>query len=224
MNIAINASQASSAASTAASNAARSANALGQQDFLTLMTAQLQNQNPLAPMENGEFLAQMAQFSTVSGIDRMNDTLSSIGEGMRDFRIATASNMLGHSVLVPSSIARADESGAIHGAVDLEDPVSAMVVSFSDARTGQILHSESYGAQSQGMVGFAWEDVPADLVAARAPIRVTVQATSDTGTREIGSSVYARVISARTIPGESDVTLQVEDYGALNALEIEAFR
>ena len=52
-------------------NTPKTPKSLGQEDFLKLMTTQLQNQDPFAPMENGEFIAQMAQFSTVTGITEM---------------------------------------------------------------------------------------------------------------------------------------------------------
>ena len=51
---------------------------LGQEDFLKLMTTQLQNQDPFAPMENGDFIAQMAQFSTVTGITSMDESLKNV--------------------------------------------------------------------------------------------------------------------------------------------------
>ena len=102
---------ATTAATTGTSAAPSASAAIGQQDFLTLMLAQLKNQDPLKPMENGEFLAQLAQFSTVGGIEKVNDTLASLGSGMRDFRIATAANLLGHEVLVPGNIARPGADG-----------------------------------------------------------------------------------------------------------------
>lgn len=196
---------------------------LGQSDFLTLMLAQLQAQDPLNPMENGEFVAQLAQFSTVSGIEKINGTLEGLGDGMRDFRVATAANLLGHSVLVPGSVARAGADGAIHGIVDLPEAVSSAVVTFSDAKTGAILNTQPMGAQPAGLMGFDWSDMPADLVKNRTPVRVTVSATTEAGTKQIGPQVYARVLSAQAGAG-ADMTLQVEDYGALNALEIEALR
>ena len=76
---------------------------LGQSDFLKLMTTQLQNQDPFAPMENGDFIAQMAQFSTVTGIAEMGENLKSLSNQLGEFRIATATNLLGHSVLVPGN-------------------------------------------------------------------------------------------------------------------------
>jgi len=204
-----------------ASTAPRST-ALGQQDFLTLLTAQLKNQNPLKPMENAEFLSQMAQFSTVAGIDRINDTLGGFGGSLRDMRISMATTLLGQSVLVPGSVAYPDKEGAIRGAVDLPRPVEALSVTYTDARNGAILHSETLGAQAPGLVGFDWTDVPASLVAQRSPVRVSISAIEDGQNVPLDPQVYARVLSASA--GGEDVTLQVEGFGALNSLEIAAFR
>lgn len=198
---------------------------LGQQDFLTLLTAQMQNQDPLSPMENGEFLAQMAQFSTVAGIDRVNDTLTGMTANTRDFRMATATNLLGHQVLVPSNIARADENGRVAGVIDLPEDAENVMISYTDTRTGEVLHREDLGRQTAGLVGFEWSGLPEDLKLNRSAMRVSATVTTAEGTSDIGSSVYARVISARADGYASDnVTLEIEDYGAMNALEVTAFR
>ena len=84
--------------------AAGSKDSLGQAEFLQLMTTQLQNQDPFAPMENGDFIAQMAQFSTVTGITEMGSTLQGIADQLGEFRIATAANLLGSSVMILSLI------------------------------------------------------------------------------------------------------------------------
>ena len=70
----------------------------------------LQNQDPFAPMENAEFIAQMAQFSTVTGITEMGASLKGIAEQLGEFRIATAANLLGDSVMIPGNYARPDEA------------------------------------------------------------------------------------------------------------------
>ena len=105
-------------------------NSLGQEDFLKLMTTQLQNQDPFAPMENGEFIAQMAQFSTVTGITEMGQTLKGLSDKLNEFRIATASDLLGNSVLVPGNLVRPNKEGEIHGIIDLPSPSSETSVSF----------------------------------------------------------------------------------------------
>ena len=92
---------------------------LGQSDFLKLMTTQLQNQDPFSPMENGDFIAQMAQFSTVTGITEINNNLTNLGERLEPNRIATAASFLGTSVLVPGQTVTPDDNGEIHGVIDL---------------------------------------------------------------------------------------------------------
>lgn len=197
---------------------------LGQQDFLRLLTAQLKNQDPLKPLENTEFLGQMAQFSTVAGIDRINATLAGQNSGSRDMRISMAANMLGHSVLVPGAVARPDADGAIRGAVELTEPVEALAITYADARTGEILHTQNLGAHGAGLVGFEWAQLSGDQVAGRIPVRVSLNASQAGVVRNLDPQVYARVLSARASSGGEDVTLEVEDFGALNTLEIVSFR
>ena len=112
---------------------------LGQSDFLKLMTTQLQNQDPFAPMENAEFIAQMAQFSTVTGITDMNSTLSNMADQLGEFRIATAANLLGSSVMIPGNYARPDETGEIHGMLDLPSASGITNLTFSNT-AGDVLH------------------------------------------------------------------------------------
>lgn len=211
-------------ASTSSATETDFSGAIGQQDFLTLMLAQLRNQDPLQPMENGEFLAQLAQFSTVSGIEKVNTTLSSFTEGMGDFRISTAANLLGHEVLVPGNVARPGSDGSVNGVVDLPADASSVTVSYSDAASGTLLHTQTFANQTAGLMGFSWADLPANMIEARSPVRITVSATTAEGTAQVGPSVFARVLSASTGTTAADMTLQVEDYGALNALEVETVR
>ena len=197
---------------------------LGQKDFLRLMTAQLQNQDPFAPMENGEFLAQMAQFSTVSGLDSVNATLSSISGQIAGNRISTGASLLGRHVLVPGTLARPDDSGQIHGTVQLEQATARLTVRYLDAATGEELARQDMGAQAAGTVAFGWADVPEAVAFARSPVRIAVTAEGATGPATVAPSVYARVTGVE-MPGEgTDINLRIEDYGVRNSLEIGALR
>jgi flagellar basal-body rod modification protein FlgD len=197
---------------------------LGQEDFLRLLSAQLQNQDPLKPLDNAEFLSQMAQFSTVSGIDRMNATLDGLAGGQRGTGIAMAAELLGRQVLVPGSVTRPDAAGAVHGAVTLDKPAEAVVVTWTDAGTGEILHSQTLGPQPAGTTEFAWQDVPPEMAAGRSAIGLSVSALRGGAASLEEAQVYARVLSANTGATGSDVTLQIEDFGLLDGLEIERFR
>lgn len=222
VNAATGASATFTAAAAANAGPNRTGNGdLGQQDFLTLMTAQLQNQDPFAPMENGEFLAQMAQFSTVAGLDRVNTTLSEIGSQIGGNRIATASSLLGQQVLVPGSLARPDAAGGVHGVADLQEAASAVTVIYSDAETGAELHRQDMGAQPAGLMGFDWDGLPAEIVTSRGAVRVAIQVDGDTPAEPF---VYARVVGVQMPESGQDMTLRVEDYGLRSSLEITDIR
>ena len=196
---------------------------LGQQDFLKLMTTQLQNQDPFAPMENAEFIGQMAQFSTVTGIAEMGEALKSISSQLNEFRIATASNMLGTSVMIPGNYARIDSEQTINGMVDLPKASAQTEIRFTDA-TGNILHSKQLGAQASGLVGFSWEDIPAEITDKNEPVRIEAFADFGNGVESITPSIFAEVLAASTGDKTQGVILDVRDYGEILATDVQRFR
>ena len=196
---------------------------LGQADFLKLMTTQLQNQDPFAPMDNADFIAQMAQFSTVTGITDMGQTLKGMSDQLQEFRIATASNLLGHSVLVPGNLARPDENGEIHGVLDLPSSASTSNIRFTNEQ-GEILHQVEMGAQPRGLVGFSWMDIPSEILELGDVIRVEAYADTGRGLEAVSPSVFADVLAATTGNGLDGVQLDVRDYGTISASEVIKFR
>jgi len=196
---------------------------LGQEDFLKLMTTQLQNQDPFAPMENAEFIAQMAQFSTVTGITEMGESLKGLASQLKEFRIATASSLLGSSVMVPGNVARPDSNGEIHGMIDLPSTSTMTQLTFSDA-AGTPIHSMDLGPNPAGLVGFSWEDIPEDVRASNAPLRVDVYADFGNGMESLTPSVFAEVFSASVGDDTTGVMLDVRDYGQVRAADVLRFR
>ena len=205
------------------SNMPKAKDQLGQEDFLKLMTTQLQNQDPFAPMENGEFIAQMAQFSTVTGITSMDESLKNVAAKLGETRIATAANMLGHSVLVPGKIARADDDGSVNGVIDLPSASTNVNVVFK-SQNGEIIDTINLGNQSSGLVGFAWHGAPKDMIANDEPIFVEAYANSGKGMEGVSSSIFAEVLSSSAGDGDSGVMLDVRDYGTISANEVIKFR
>jgi flagellar basal-body rod modification protein FlgD len=134
---------------------------LGQEQFLELMTAQLQFQDPLSPMENGDFLAQMAQFGTVSGINELNTAFDNMSAAFQSNQALQASTMVGRDVLVPSDQAVLESEGDLHGAVDLDEAATSVIVSVTDA-SGQLVHRVDLGYQSAGLVEFDWNGLDSD--------------------------------------------------------------
>ena len=198
---------------------------LGQSDFLKLMTTQLQNQDPFAPMDNGDFIAQMAQFSTVTGIQDMNASLGKLVEEFDQARIATASNLLGHSVLVPGNIGRPDDEGELHGVLDLPEATMSTQLNYVDADTNNSLFKEDLGPRAAGLVGFKWSDIPEEILASNKRIKIEALIDTGNGPEQLSPSIYSKVISASVGTGETkQVLLNVEDYGDLDVSSAVNFR
>ena len=198
---------------------------LGQNDFLKLMTTQLQNQDPFAPMDNGDFIAQMAQFSTVTGISEVNASLEKLVNKSDQGRIATAANLLGHSVLVPGNISRPDENGELHGVLDLPQASSMAKIVISDADSGEELNVMDLGAQAAGLVGFSWKDIPEVIQNSNRRIKIDATIDFGEGQKQLNPSVFARVLSASVGSGNSEnVLIDVEDFGEMDVSTAINFR
>ena len=139
----------------------RDNDALGQAEFLELMTAQLRFQDPLQPMENGDFLGQMAQFGTVSGIDELNATMNAMSASFQSNQALEASTLVGRRVMVPATSGFLMDGQSMTTAVDLEQPANRVVVTIQNS-AGQLVHREELGAQPAGLLEYEWNGEDAD--------------------------------------------------------------
>ena len=189
---------------------------LGQADFLKLMTTQLQNQDPFAPMDNGDFIAQMAQFSTVTGITEINNNLTNIGSKLEPNRIATAAQFLGHSVLIPGKVVSPDENGEIHGVIDLPASSTDVGLTFTN-NNGEVVKTINLGSQNKGLVGFSWVDIPDSLKKSNERLTIQAYAGNKNASDGVSTAVYNKVIAASTPKDSDDVLLELKDYGEVSA-------
>ncbi len=196
---------------------------LGQEDFLKLMTTQLQNQDPFAPMDNGDFIAQMAQFSTVTGITEINSNLTNLGSKLEPNRVATAAQFLGHSVLVPGHFASPDDNGEIHGVVDLPVTSNDVGLTFSN-QSGEIVHTMNLGSQEKGLVGFSWTNIPNEIKNNKTKLTIQAYSGNIEGSDGLSTAVYNKVIAASAPKNSEDVILETKDYGEISASEAIKFK
>lgn len=145
--------------------AAASKSDLGQEDFLTLMITQFKNQDPFEPMDNGEFLGQLAQFSTVNGISSLNSSFAGLAGALQDEQALQAANLVGRSVLADTNVGWFDGDAAIGGAVELDAAVSNVEIDIINAN-GELVKKLSLGEQPPGVVNFNWDgrDASGELV------------------------------------------------------------
>jgi flagellar basal-body rod modification protein FlgD len=127
-----------------------------QNRFLTLLVAQLENQDPLNPLENTEMTNQLAQMSTVQGIEQLNSTLNSLVSGLADTQAVQASALIGKTVLVPGGNLSLT-SGEAYGGVYLSAPADEVTVKIYDA-SGNLVQTQSLGnADEAGSLLFSWD-------------------------------------------------------------------
>ena len=134
---------------------------LGQEDFLALMIQQLKNQDPLKPMQNGEFIGQMAQFSTVTGIAEMTKSVGALTDAFSSGQALQAASMVGRTVLTEASTADFSPTRPISGAVELPYTTSAGVVRVY-SNTGELVRELPLGRQEAGLNTFTWDGTMAN--------------------------------------------------------------
>ena len=139
-----------------ATNSATGKNALGKDAFLQLLVTQLKNQNPLEPQDNGEFVAQLAQFSSLEGITSLNDTVTGLASNYNSSQALQASSLVGRSVIAPGDKAVVDTSKSMTGTVVIPDSVPAATLKITD-KDGKAVRTIDLGSQSAGNASFIWD-------------------------------------------------------------------
>ncbi len=129
---------------------------LGQEDFMKLMTTQLNHQDPFKPMENGDFLAQMAQFSAVTGLKDIKDEFKDLSAALQSSQALQASSMVGRRVLVPGNETTLPAQGPLKGAVELPASTSNLSIKIIDAK-GELVKTLDLGSKPAGTVHFSWD-------------------------------------------------------------------
>ncbi|MEO8858430.1 MAG: flagellar hook capping FlgD N-terminal domain-containing protein [Burkholderiaceae bacterium] len=149
-------SSATAAASAAASTGSGATSMAGAEDrFLKLLVAQLNNQDPMNPMDNAQMTSQMAQINTVTSVQQVNDTLKSLSTQLSSLQMLQGSSLVGHDVLVQGSTLALDANGKTSGAVDLDTKADSVKIDILSAG-GQVVDTIDLGAQSAGRHTFDW--------------------------------------------------------------------
>ena len=204
----------SNASGAGAANAASGSSKLGQADFLKLLTAQLNNQDPFSPVDNTQMVAQMAQISTSSGISDMGTTLKSIADKLSGTSTSDALSYVGKTVLTAGDTAYGRSAGGIAGAIELGGAASDVRVTISDQR-GNTLKTLSLGPQAQGTTKYDWDGTTdAGTAAGGGPFKVSVAAQNSGTTVKATGLVWAPVESV-SMPSSGTPSLSVTGIGSV---------
>jgi len=195
---------------------------LSQEDFFALLSTQLSMQDPSNPVDNDQMIAQMASFSTVDGIGKLNDEISNLNTVMTSSQALQASGLVGQKVLVPSGTAylSADEP-SIRGIISTSAPINAIKVSVQDA-TGQVVRTFTVDGSEGGNIDVDWDgmDNNGNAVAAG---QYTIKANGvvDGKSEDLYVSTYGHVSSV-SLNSSSGAVLNVRGIGGVALSDVLA--
>ncbi|MDD2758950.1 MAG: flagellar hook assembly protein FlgD [Methylomonas sp.] len=178
---------------------------LGQEQFLKLLTTQLTHQDPMKPMENGEFLGQMAQFSTVSGIQDLQASFKDFAGSISSNQALQAAGLVGRYVMAPGKEALLGVGDSVSG--DFELPVSSpnVNVKIINPKTGETVKEISLGTQPKGKTSFEWDGTDSNGVLANPGVyKVEASAWLDGKNTVLATNIKSKV---------SSVTMATESTG-----------
>jgi flagellar basal-body rod modification protein FlgD len=175
--------------------------AMGREAFLTLFTTQLQNQNPLDPVKNEAFVAQLAQFSQLEATTRMADSLESMTSSMQSERILTGAALIGRKVAAPDGLAQLVDGANVSGVISIPEGASDVRLNVYDTQ-GRSVYTQQLGRQAPGEVVVRWDGN--DQTGQRMPAaRYNVVATVDT----FGTLTQVPITTPATVRSVSYSTL-----------------
>lgn len=187
---------------------------MGKNEFMELMIAQLNNQNPLEPQENGEFIADLAQFSSLEEMQNLSGTVGDVVGEFRSTQALQASAMVGRSVLAPSDQGMLGVEGGMSGVVNVPSSSSSVRVDILN-RSGERVTQLELGESQAGQVPFAWdgnnsrgEKMPPGAY------RVVAEGSYPEGTEQLGTLVSANVDSV-SLGGRDGITLNLAGMGSI---------
>ena len=184
------------------------------------MVAQLNNQDPLNPQENGDFIAQLAQFSSVEGIDNLNSTVEVMSSSLQSSQALQASALVGRTVHVKSDSSYLAPDGSISGAIKLDASAANLTLNISNS-AGVLIDQIDLGSQAAGDIRFAWNGKDSNGVPfASGEYFFQAQETTGGTSREIDMALSANVDSVSINPDRS-VLLNIAGKGAVPLLDVE---
>jgi flagellar basal-body rod modification protein FlgD len=197
---------------------------LGLEQFLKIMTTQLQSQDPLEPMDNGDFLGQIAQFGTVSGIGDLNDSFSSFSSSITNGQALQAGSLVGRSVLAPVNSGYLESGSSINGRVELPTSASEVEVTISD-KYGQLIRNMKLGAHPSGPLEFSWDGINNHgEYALPGSYNVMVTAGRGASQETLQTNLYSKVHSVTMGGGTDGLTLNLAGAGQLPFSSITAIQ
>jgi flagellar basal-body rod modification protein FlgD len=213
----------------AAAAAAKAANAkkaeLNQEDFLTLMITQLKNQDPFKPMDPAQYVGQLAQFSSVSGLADINKNITSLTDSLRGNQVLDGAALIGHTVIAEGNkvyryVPEEGEAMPTQGAVEVPTGASSVQLVVRDS-AGTLVKTQAMDARA-GLRGFLWDgSTDAGGTAPSGSYKIEVVAKVGDKNVSLNTSVAAQVSSVALDPSTGALTLDTDTLGEIAMSDVE---
>ena len=189
---------------------------LGQADFLALLTTQLANQDPLAPVDNKEFITQMSQFASVDSLQTLVTQFGELSNSLTSNQALQASALVGRSVLIEGNEGYLFDEGVIAGQLNLESTTSNIRFEIKD-EAGQVVRSIEVGTQEAGDIDFIWDGMN-NNGERMPPGNYTIAAYGQVGgsTEQLKTSVVARVQSVNLDSSDGLIMVNLTGLGQVD--------
>ena len=185
--------------------------------FLKLLVTQMQNQDPLNPMDNAQVTSQMAQINTVTGIDKLNTTVLGLNTQFAQLQALTGAALVGHDVLIDGSRLVAD-NGTGHGGFELASQADRVRLEVLDA-AGRVIDTDELGAMPSGRHSFDW--TPGEGIDASRATQFRITATL--GTTAVAAAAYTRDRVDAVSVGPGGLVLELANAGPTSYDKVKAF-
>ncbi|VYU63132.1 flagellar hook assembly protein FlgD [Metakosakonia massiliensis] len=189
-----------------------------QSSFLTLLVAQLKNQDPTNPLQNNELTSQLAQISTLNGIEKLNTTLGSISGQIDNNQSMQASTLIGHGVMVPGATVLAGNSTTTPFGVELEQAAEKVTATITN-KDNVVVQTIDLGGLSAGVHTFSWDGKLTDgTTAIDGSYKVSIAASTGT-TQLVAQPLQYAVVQAVTRTDDGS-KLDLGTYGTTTLDEV----
>jgi flagellar basal-body rod modification protein FlgD len=188
-----------------------------QDRFMTMLVAQMQNQDPLNPLDNAQVTSQLAQLSTVTGVDKLNSTMEALMGSYQTSQSLQAASMIGHGVLSSGSGVDLADKVALMG-VELTQPVDKLEVTVYDI-TGKEVQKINLGAQQPGTIPVPWDGKAADGTDSPAG-HYTFKVEASLGNEKVTATPLQFGMVASVTTGAQGVKLNVPGLGEVKFTDV----
>ncbi|MEZ5505109.1 MAG: flagellar hook assembly protein FlgD [Gammaproteobacteria bacterium] len=192
--------------------------------FMKLLLAQIKNQDPLKPTEQTDFVAQLAQFSSLEGIQNLNSSVQDIGSMYRSSQALQATALVGREVLVPGQVGYLETGGKIEGMIVEGQAAGDLTMTIRNS-SGAIVAVRDLGNIGDAETPFSWDGtdnngnpLPQGLYS------VAIEGTLDGKNQALETNMYSRVNSVSIVNNQGGMVLNLNGIGQIDSTEIQEVR